>query len=115
MERGLLPLALLSLHGPSAVDLDEDWGPHLEWVRPLALPHDEALKAARALPDGPADLLTEVRACLLAMAATRLRDDELAERAHALLLPAKDELVAGTGLFTFGPVTDYLRGQRGAE
>ncbi|RDI24698.1 BTAD domain-containing putative transcriptional regulator [Lentzea flaviverrucosa] len=110
MERGLLPLALLSLHGPSTVDLADDWGPHLDWVRPLALPHDEALKAARALPDGPADLLTEVRACLLAMAATRLRDDELAERAHALLLPAKDEFVAGTGLFTFGPVADYLRG-----
>ncbi|SFR25793.1 DNA-binding transcriptional activator of the SARP family [Lentzea waywayandensis] len=110
MERGLLPLALLSLHGPSTVDLADDWGPHLDWVRPLALPHDEALKAARALRDGPADLLTEVRACLLAMAATRLRDDELAERAHALLLPARDELVAGTGLFTFGPVRDYLRG-----
>ncbi|MDX8147435.1 BTAD domain-containing putative transcriptional regulator [Lentzea sp. BCCO 10_0061] len=110
MERGLLPLALLSVHGPSTVDLDDDWGPLLDWVRPLALPRDEALAAARALPDGPADLLTEVRACLLAMAATRLRDDELRERAHALLLPAKDELVAGTGLFTFGPVTDYLRG-----
>ncbi|SDJ08669.1 DNA-binding transcriptional activator of the SARP family [Lentzea albidocapillata subsp. violacea] len=110
VERGLLPLALLSLHGPSTVDLADDWGPHLDWVRPLVLPHDEAVKAARALPDGPADLLTEVRACLLAMAATRLRDDELAERAHALLLPAKDELVAGTGLFTFGPVADYLRG-----
>lgn len=110
MERGLLPLALLSLHGPSTVDLDDDWGPHLDWVRPLALPHDEAVKAARALPDGPADLLTEVRACLLAMAATRLNDDELAKRAHALLLPAKKELVAGTGLFTFGPVSDYLRG-----
>ena len=110
MERGLLPLALLSVHGPSTVDLDDDWGPLLDWVRPLALPRDEALAAARALPDGPADLLAEVRACLLAMAATRLRDDELRERAHALLLPAKDELVAGTGLFTFGPVTDYLRG-----
>lgn len=110
MERGLLPLALLSLHGPSTVDLDDDWGPHLDWVRPLALPHDQALAAARALPDGPADLLTEVRACLLAMAATRLRDDELRQRAHEMLLPAKGELVAGTGLFTFGPVEDYLRG-----
>ncbi|MEU3642319.1 BTAD domain-containing putative transcriptional regulator [Lentzea sp. NPDC034063] len=110
MERGLLPLALLSVHGPSTVELDDDWGPLLDWVRPLALPRDEALAAARALPDGPADLLTEVRACLLAMAATRLRDDELRERAHALLLPAKDELVAGTGLVTFGPVTNYLRG-----
>ncbi|MCX2948762.1 BTAD domain-containing putative transcriptional regulator [Lentzea sp. NEAU-D7] len=108
MERGLLPLALLSLHGPSSVDLTDDWGPHLDWVRPLVLPHDEALEAARALPDGPADLLIEVRACLLAMAAARLRDEELRERARALLLPAKDELVAGTGLFTFGPVANYL-------
>jgi hypothetical protein len=108
MERGLLPLALLSLHGPSTVDLDDDWGPHLDWVRPLVLPHEEALAAARALPPGPADLLTEVRACLLAMAANRLQDPELLERARELLLPAKDELVAGTGLVTFGPVSDYL-------
>ncbi|MDX8033347.1 BTAD domain-containing putative transcriptional regulator [Lentzea sp. BCCO 10_0856] len=109
MERGLLPLALLSLHGPSTVDLTDDWGPHLEWVRPLVLPHDEALAAARALPPGPADLLSEVRACLLAMAATRLRDAALGKRAHELLLPAKSELAgAGTGLFTFGPVARYL-------
>ncbi|MGW6932684.1 BTAD domain-containing putative transcriptional regulator [Lentzea sp. NPDC054927] len=110
MERGLLPLALLSLHGPSTVDLNDDWGPHLEWVRPLVLPHDEALAAARALPPGPADLLSEARACLLAMAALRLRDPGLVERAYSLLLPAEDELAgAGTGLFTFGPVTRYLR------
>ncbi|NKE59416.1 hypothetical protein FXN61_22445 [Lentzea sp. PSKA42] len=109
MERGLLLLALLSLHGPSTVDLSDDWGPHLDWVRPLVLPHDEALAAARALPPGPADLLAEVRACLLAMAATRLRDQELRERARSLLLPARAELAgAGTGLFTFGPVSRYL-------
>ncbi len=109
MERGLLPLALLSLHGPSTVDPGDDWGPHLDWVRPLALPDDEALAAARALPAGPADLLGETRACLLAMAAIRLRDTELRERARELLWPAKDELAgAGTGLFTFGPVSRYL-------
>ncbi|MDX3659931.1 AAA family ATPase [Streptomyces sp. ID05-26A] len=110
MERGLLPLALLSLHGPSTVDLADDWGPYRDWVRPLVLPHDEAVEAARALPNGPADLLIEVRACLLSMAATRLRDDELRHRAHELLLPAEAELVAGTGLFTFGPVADFLGG-----
>ncbi|MFC3897409.1 BTAD domain-containing putative transcriptional regulator [Lentzea rhizosphaerae] len=109
MERGLLPLALLSLHGPSTVDLSDDWGPHLDWVRPLVLPHDEALAAARALPPGPADLLGETRACLLAMAAVRLDDRELRSRARAMLLPAKDELAgAGTGLFTFGPVARFL-------
>ncbi|MCG8927284.1 BTAD domain-containing putative transcriptional regulator [Lentzea sp. CC55] len=108
MERGLLPLALLSLHGPSAVDLDDDWGPHRDWVRPLVLPAEEAGKAARALGPGPRDLLSEVRACLLAMAAIRLDDDELRERAHDLLLPAEHELAAGTGLFTFGPVRDHL-------
>lgn len=109
MERGLLPLALLSLHGPSTVDLSDDWGPHLDWVRPLVLPVDEALVAARALPDGPADLLSEVRACLLAMAAVRLRDPGLRLRARSLLLPASGELAgAGTGLFTFGPVARYL-------
>ncbi|MCP2244306.1 BTAD domain-containing putative transcriptional regulator [Lentzea aerocolonigenes] len=109
MERGLLPLALLSLHGTSTVDLSDDWGPHLDWVRPLVLPHDEALAAARALPPGPADLLGETRACLLAMAAVRLDDPELRSRARAMLLPAKDELAgAGTGLFTFGPVGTFL-------
>ncbi|KOV83893.1 hypothetical protein ADL03_19445 [Nocardia sp. NRRL S-836] len=109
MERGLLPLALLSLHGPSTVDLNDDWGPHLDWVRPLVLPPEEALVAARALPAGPADLLGETRAYLLAMAAIRLRDQGLRDRARAVLLPAKDELAgAGTGLFTFGPVSRCL-------
>ncbi|SEQ90436.1 Transcriptional regulatory protein, C terminal [Lentzea xinjiangensis] len=115
MERGLLPLAMLSLHGPSAVDLSDDWGPLLDWVRPLALPHDEALAAARALPPGPADLLSEVRACLLAMAADRLRDAGLRDRARSLLRPAEGELAgAGTGLVTFGPVCRYLAGAAGA-
>ncbi|GLY50532.1 BTAD domain-containing putative transcriptional regulator [Lentzea sp. NBRC 102530] len=108
MERGLLPLALLSLHGPSAVDLDDDWGPHRAWVEPLVLPADEALAAVRALPDGPADLLAEVRGCLLAMAADRLGDDGVRARARRVLSPAAGEVVAGTGLFTFGAVADYL-------
>ncbi|HUQ55045.1 BTAD domain-containing putative transcriptional regulator [Lentzea sp.] len=109
MERGLLPLAVLSLHGPSTVDLDEDWGPLRDWVSPLVLPHDEAREAAHALPRGPADLLSEVRACLLAMVAERLEDDELLERARVLLRPARHELAgAGTGLVTFGPVARFL-------
>ncbi|MFD5828270.1 BTAD domain-containing putative transcriptional regulator [Lentzea sp. NPDC060358] len=111
MERGLLPLALLSLHGPSDVDLGDDWGPLRAWVEPLALPRAEALEAARALPPGPADLLGEVRACLLAMAAERLGDDVLLDRARALLEPARHELAgAGTGLVTFGPVARFLGG-----
>jgi hypothetical protein len=91
------------------VDLSDDWGPHRDWVRPLVLPRDEALAAARALPPGPADLLGETRACLLAMAAVRLDDSQLLSRARAMLLPARDELAgAGTGLFTFGPVARFL-------
>ncbi|WP_394619560.1 BTAD domain-containing putative transcriptional regulator [Lentzea sp. JNUCC 0626] len=108
MERGLLPLALLSLHGPEAVDLSDDWGPHRVWVEPLVLPVGEALVAVRALPDGPADLLAEVRGCLVAMAGARLRDDGVRERARRVLLPAAGEVVAGTGLFTFGAVADFL-------
>ncbi|MFD9701092.1 BTAD domain-containing putative transcriptional regulator [Lentzea sp. NPDC059081] len=108
MEHGLLPLALLSLHGQSTVDLDDDWGPLRDWVLPLALPLDEAAKAAHAVPEGPGDLLAEVRACLLAMAAERLQDNELRERARTILEPARHELAAGTGLVTFGPVADFL-------
>ncbi|WP_176946647.1 BTAD domain-containing putative transcriptional regulator [Lentzea fradiae] len=115
VERGLLPLALLSLHGPSTVDLDDDWGPLRDWVSPLVLPPDEAREVARALPPGPADLLSEVRAALLAMAALRLGDPVLRQRAYERLLPAKDELVAGTGLVTFGPVTRFLDALRAAE
>ncbi|GAA2777548.1 AfsR/SARP family transcriptional regulator [Crossiella cryophila] len=117
LANSLLPLSLLSLdlqrNSQSTVDLTAEWGPYLDWVRPLALlasgERPAALAAARALPDTPADLLTEARLALLARTAVALRDRELIERAHTELLPAAGELAgAGSGLLTFGPVTGYL-------
>ncbi|WHT23580.1 BTAD domain-containing putative transcriptional regulator [Crossiella sp. CA-258035] len=114
LEPGLLPLALLSLDFPSStVDLNVDWGPYLDWVRPLALIADGdragARAALRALPDTPADLLTEARLCLLAHAALALEDRDAMARAHEELRPAAAELAgAGSGLLTFGPVAGHL-------
>ncbi|WP_052360481.1 BTAD domain-containing putative transcriptional regulator [Kutzneria albida] len=117
LERGALPFALLCLniqHGRlSEVDLKADWGPHLDWVRPLGLlaagDRDGALAAARAVPESPRDLLYEARTCLLAVAAIELRDRPLMRQAHARLLPAAGELAgAGSGLVTLGPVSRYL-------
>jgi DNA-binding SARP family transcriptional activator len=117
VERGTLPLALLCLRAgdgvPSDVDLNADWGPHLDWVRPLALlaagDRAGALAALRAVPDTPGDLLAEVRLCLLAEAALELRDRPSLERVHAELLPAAGELAgAGSGLVVLGPVAGHL-------
>ncbi|MCK2239145.1 MULTISPECIES: BTAD domain-containing putative transcriptional regulator [unclassified Crossiella] len=117
LSHGLLPLALLSLdfqRDPlSTVDINADWGPYLDWVRPLALltagDRPAALAAVRALPDTPADLLTEARLALLARTALALHDRDTLERAHTELLPAAAELAgAGSGLLTFGPVAGYL-------
>ncbi|MBP2479147.1 DNA-binding SARP family transcriptional activator [Crossiella equi] len=113
LERGLLPLALLCQQ--PEVDLDQDWGPHLDWVRPLALPVDQAREAAHALPEPPRDLLLEARLCLLARAALRLGDRELLTRAYEALRPAEAELAgAGSGLLSFGPVRRYLAELRAA-
>ncbi|MEU4428117.1 BTAD domain-containing putative transcriptional regulator [Actinoplanes sp. NPDC024001] len=130
MEPGLLPLALLALRlgvpGPDPGDLarhhDEwartDWGPHEPWVRPLVLlaggRRAEAAAALRALPASPHDLLREARACLTARAALLLDDREVMRRAHAELLPAADELAAGTGVFSLGPVAAHLRAMEAA-
>ncbi|MGO1052778.1 BTAD domain-containing putative transcriptional regulator [Crossiella sp. CA198] len=117
LSHGLLPLALLSLdlqRDPlSIVDINADWGPYRDWVRPLALlaagDRPAALAAVRALPDTPADLLTEARLALLARTALALGDRDTLERAHTELLPAAAELAgAGSGLLTFGPVAGYL-------
>ena len=112
MQRGILPLALLSLR-PSEVDLSADWGPYLPWVRPLGLlaagDLSGALDALHAIPESPRDLLLEARACLVAEAALALDDRPTIERIHAELAPAAGELAgAGSGLLTFGPVDRYL-------
>ncbi|MET9558023.1 BTAD domain-containing putative transcriptional regulator [Streptomyces sp. NPDC006645] len=121
LSEGLLPLALLSLHfadGPAvppreAVDPEADWGPYRPWITPLtALSTGDdagALRALRALPEAPHDLLYEARCCLEATAALRLADRTALVRARTRLLPASAELAgAGSGLLTLGPVAGYL-------
>ncbi|MBQ0901480.1 AfsR/SARP family transcriptional regulator [Micromonospora sp. U21] len=136
LTRGLLPLALLGLRlaGPADADrsvpgpdgvVDQpvpglygedwvgmDWGPHEPWVRPLLLlaagDRDAAGAALRALPDGPHDLLREARLCVTARAALALRDRATMERVAAELQPAADELAAGSGVLTVGPVAGHL-------
>ncbi|RAO36679.1 putative actinorhodin operon activatory protein [Micromonospora noduli] len=135
LTQGLLPLALLGLRladtigadrptiglgaadrpttGLGAADwADLDWGPHEPWVRPLLLlaadDRDAAAAALRALPEGPHDLLREVRLCLVGRAARTLDDRATMTRVHAELLPAVDELAAGSGVLTVGPVAGHL-------
>ncbi|MEK8106898.1 hypothetical protein NKG94_20440 [Micromonospora sp. M12] len=78
-----------------------DWGPHEPWVRPLLLAAADdsgaARAALRALPDGPYDLLREVRLCLTARAALAIGDRPTMERVAAALRPAAAELAAGSG------------------
>ncbi|WP_344016062.1 BTAD domain-containing putative transcriptional regulator [Pseudonocardia xinjiangensis] len=115
LEDGILPLALLSLTAPdmpTGVD-DARWGAYERWARPLVLfAHghgDQALTAARAVPDSPRDLLFEARTCLHAMTAIRTGDRPAMERLYARLLPAAGELAgAGSGLLTLGPAAHHL-------
>ncbi|WP_308214246.1 BTAD domain-containing putative transcriptional regulator [Umezawaea endophytica] len=94
LEDGLLPFALLGLGVRSA---NADWGPYRPWT------------LDRDLPESPHDLLFEARTCLRARAAVRAGDREVAERLHADLLPAEDEIAgAGSGLVAFGPVAQHL-------
>ncbi|SIN41900.1 AfsR/SARP family transcriptional regulator [Micromonospora cremea] len=136
LTRGLLPLALLGLRLAGPVDADRsvpgpdgivdqpvpgldgedwvgmDWGPHEPWVRPLLLvaagDRDAAGAALRALPEGPHDLLREARLCVTARAALALGDRATMERVAAGLRPAADELAAGSGVLTVGPVAGHL-------
>ncbi|MET8279691.1 BTAD domain-containing putative transcriptional regulator [Micromonospora sp. NPDC005174] len=89
-----------------------DWGPHEPWVRPLLLAHcgdrSAATAALRALPDGPHDLLREVRLCLVARAALAVGDLPTIRRVAAALRPAAAELAAGSGVLTAGPVAGHL-------
>ncbi|RAO27234.1 putative actinorhodin operon activatory protein [Micromonospora saelicesensis] len=135
LTQGLLPLALLGLRLADTIGADRptiglcagdrltnglgvddwaelDWGPHEPWVRPLLLlaadDRDAAAAALRALPEGPHDLLREVRLCLVGRAARALDDRATMTRVHAELLPAADELAAGSGVLTVGPVAGHL-------
>ncbi|MET8267817.1 BTAD domain-containing putative transcriptional regulator [Micromonospora arida] len=135
LTQGLLPLALLGLRladtvgadpptlGPVGADpptlglgaddwADLDWGPYEPWVRPLLLlaagDRDAAAAALRALPEGPHDLLREVRLCLVGRAARALDDRATMTRVLAELLPAAAELGAGSGVLTVGPVAGHL-------
>jgi DNA-binding SARP family transcriptional activator len=117
LERGLLPLALLSVRLQYALPIptDEhiDWGPYEPWVRPLVLlaqdRRDESAESLRTVPDPPRDLLLEALWCLTAQAAIALGNREMMERAHSKLTPAAAELAgAGSGLLSLGPVSKHL-------
>ncbi|WP_327407363.1 SARP family transcriptional regulator [Streptomyces sp. NBC_01288] len=117
LERGLLPLALLSLRmrngQPAQADEHIDWGPYEPWARPLVLLArdlpNEARAALSSLPDPPRDLLFEALWCLAGRAALAVGDRGTMERAHAELMPAVAELAgAGSGLLTLGPVAQHL-------
>lgn len=132
LTQGLLPLALLGLRLADAVSDDTpaaparrpifgpddegwarlDWGPHEPWVRPLLLAAADDVSAARAtlraLPEGPHDLLREVRLCLTARAALAIGDRPTMERVTVALRPAAAELAAGSGVVTVGPVAGHL-------
>jgi hypothetical protein len=117
LERGLQPLALLSLRltagQPIGTGPDPDWGPYEPWIRPLLLlaagRGQEAATALRGIPEPPDDLLLEAVWCLIAHAAIAVGDRQMMRRAHAVLTPAAGELAgAGSGLLTFGPVARHL-------
>ena len=115
LQHGLLPLALLSVrlqHGLPA-QTDEHWGPYEPWIRPLVLLGQsrdmEAAVAVREAPEPPHDLLYEAMWSLIARAAVAVGDRQVMRRARTALRPAAGELAgAGSGLLTFGPVSDVL-------
>ncbi|WP_210493575.1 BTAD domain-containing putative transcriptional regulator [Patulibacter sp. SYSU D01012] len=115
VEAGIVPLALLALDLPrvDAAQADAAFGPYAPWVRPLLLLAEGDAEAARAAaartPASPGDVLLEARLTLQAVAAVRTGDRAAAERLHAALLPAADELAgAGSGMVTTGPVALHL-------
>lgn len=108
---GLLPLAVLALRVWRGVPADgEDWGPYEPWARPhlLLTRGDDAAAAVRRLPDPPPGLLAEVLWVLAGRAAIAVGDRRVAERARAALAPAADEVAAGSGVLTAGPVGEHL-------
>lgn len=118
LAHGLLPLAVLALRVwrgvPADIDSRDDggWGPYEPWAQPhllLARGSDaDATAAVRRLPDPPPGLLTEVLWILAGRAALAVGDRRIAERARVALIPAADEVAAGSGVLTAGPVRDHL-------
>lgn len=96
----------------SAAEDSSRWGPYEPWARPhllLARGADaEAAAAVRRIPDPPPGLLAEVLWILAGRAATAVGDRRIAERARTALTPAADEVSAGSGVLTAGPVRDHL-------
>jgi len=115
---GLLPLAGLALRVWRGVPAHLEplgagsWGPYEPWARPhLLLARGDTAKAAAAvrhIPDPPPGLLAEVLWILAGRAAIAVGDRRVAERARAALVPAADEVAAGSGVLTAGPVRDHL-------
>ncbi|WP_189192331.1 AfsR/SARP family transcriptional regulator [Streptomyces albiflavescens] len=120
LQRGLLPLARLSLYvrhnRPALIaemDGRTDWGPYEPWVRPVLLVsqgHDDAARhVLRDIASPPRDLMFEALWCLVAQAAIRVDDRAVMRRASLQLEPASAELAgAGSGLITLGPVSGQL-------
>ncbi|WP_051766242.1 ATP-binding protein, partial [Saccharothrix syringae] len=105
VDNGILPLALLCdrlQRGEPPID-DTDFGAYTPWCRPLLT------QTETPIPDSPHDLLYEARTCLHAITAVRTNDRPAAERLHAALEPAANELAgAGSGMLTLRPVAHYL-------
>ncbi|GGL08385.1 SARP family transcriptional regulator [Sphaerisporangium melleum] len=117
LHRGLFPLALLGLRllhdrpAPTAPHLD--WGPYRPWARPLVLlaqdRGEQARTALAAVPEPPRDHMQEAMWCLMARAAVRLGEREIAARAAAALSEARaEDAGAASGMLTLGPVARYL-------
>jgi hypothetical protein len=117
VQRGLLPLALLTLrvrhHRPAPTDEGIDWGPYDHWVRPLVLLarglRADAAVALQQIPEPPPDHLFEALWCLTARAAIALDDRDTMRRAYVVLAPAAAEHAgAGSGMLSLGPVSGLL-------
>lgn len=114
LEGGLLPLAVLCLRVWRGLPFvtGDDYGPYEPWVRPLVLLAEgrrgEAAVALEGVPDPRHDLLFEAMWGLVAEASVALGNESMLARARAQLAPAANELVAGTGLLTLGPVARWL-------
>jgi DNA-binding SARP family transcriptional activator len=121
VERGLLPLALLSLRlrpgsFASAVPYlraEDDFGPYRRWVEPLlrlaAGRTGQARAALDALPEPPADLFYEALCCLQIAAALELGALPRLRQARDRLAPAAGQLAgAGSAVLTLGPVDAWL-------